>query len=209
MDTLGKKATATRQAILISARQAFTQSGYDVGVREIAENAGVTAMLVNRYFGTKEGLFEEVIDLVLSAPGILTPDVMANTPDIPTLCRDIANALVARTAPDVTPMDGFLIMLRSANNVQATAILRSKFETHFARPLAQSMPGEESAQRAALFLAVIAGFQVMRQIVEMNALTQTNPDRLARRLEALFGMLMIENPIENPLIENSSDQREV
>lgn len=196
MNALGKKATATRQAILESARVAFTQSGYDVGVREIAENAGVTAMLVNRYFGTKERLFEEVIDLVLSAPGILTRDLMANAPDVPTLCRDIANALVARTAPDATPMDGFLIMLRSANDAQATAILRSKFETHFARPLSASMPGEDSAQRAALFLAVIAGFQVMRQIVEMSALTQSNADQLARRLEALFGTLMIESSSE-------------
>jgi AcrR family transcriptional regulator len=47
-----RNAAATRQAILQSALVAFTQHGYDgVGVREIARAAGVTAMLVNRYFG--------------------------------------------------------------------------------------------------------------------------------------------------------------
>jgi AcrR family transcriptional regulator len=197
MKTLSRKGAATRQAILASARQAFTQSGYDVGVREIAENAGVTAMLVNRYFGSKEQLFEEVIEMVLSTPGILTREMMEKAPDVPTLCRDVATALVARTAPEATPMDGFLIMLRSANNRQATAILRRQFETHFARPLSGLLSGEETSQRAAMFLAVIAGFQVMRQIVEIAALTQAEPDQLVRQLEVLFELLIVEPPIKH------------
>lgn len=154
-------------------------------------------MLVNRYFGSKEQLFEEVVDLVLSAPGILTREVMTNASDVSTLCRDVAAALVAKTAPDITSMDGFLIMLRSANNEQATAILRRKFETHFARPLSELLPGEETSQRAAMFLAVIAGFQVMRQVVEMAALAQAKPDQLERQLEALFGLLIIGTPIKH------------
>jgi AcrR family transcriptional regulator len=194
MKSLGKKGSATRLAILESARLAFTQAGYDVGVREIAENAGVTAMLVNRYFGSKEQLFEEVVEATLSAPGILTQEVMNEARDMPTLCRDIALALVARTTPHVAPMDGFLILLRSANNKQASAILRKKFKTHFALPLARLLPGSKTPQRAAMFLAVIAGFQVLRQIVEMEALTEAKPADLARGLEALFGVLASENP---------------
>ena len=57
-----RNAAATREAILQSARVAFARSGYDgAGVREIAESAGVTAMMVNRYFGSKEKLFAEVV----------------------------------------------------------------------------------------------------------------------------------------------------
>lgn len=194
MKTLGKKGAATRQAILTSARQAFTESGYDIGVRDIAEKAGVTAMLVNRYFGSKEELFEEVVDVVLSTPGILTGDVMERAPDVSTLCREAAAALVAKTAPDLTPMDGFLIMLRSANNKQATDILRRKFETHFAKPLALLLPGKDAGQRAAMFLSVIAGFQVMRQIVELAALTQADSSQLAARLEAVFELLITDGP---------------
>src|ERR1700736_5453329 len=109
-----RNADATRQAILESARLAFTRSGYDgVGVREIAQGAGVTAMLVNRYFGSKEHLFEEVVEVTLSAPGIFTSKVMMQSRDLATLSRDVGKALVAKTAPEVTPMDGFLIMLRS------------------------------------------------------------------------------------------------
>jgi len=190
MKLLGKKGRTTRQAILASAREAFIRLGYDrAGVREIAENAGVTAMLVNRYFGSKERLFEEVIELTLTAPGILTQELLRESSDLPVLCRDIAAALVARAAPDATSMDGFLILLRSVSNLQATEILRRKFEIHFAQPLATLLPGSDPRQRAALFLGVVAGFQVMYQIVGLTALTEAKHDDLARRLAALFIVL--------------------
>src|SRR5438445_354828 len=71
-----RNAAATRQAILQSALIAFTRSGYDgVGVREIAKGAGVTAMLVNRYFGSKEQLFAEVVEVILTTKGILTEEI--------------------------------------------------------------------------------------------------------------------------------------
>jgi AcrR family transcriptional regulator len=195
MKPLGKKGAATRQAILASARIAFTQVGYDAGVREIAERAGVTAMLVNRYFGSKERLFEEVVEETLSAPGILTEQVMREACDLPTFCRGLSTALVAKTAPNATCLDGFLILLRSANNDQAAEILRSKFETRFAGPLAELLPGKEARERAALFLAVIAGFQVFRQVVRMEALTEAKPETLAQMLEKLFdGIATDRNP---------------
>src|SRR5258708_7811421 len=60
--TRSPKAEKTRLAILASARRAFAEFGYDgAGVRAIASGAGVTAMMVNRYFGSKEGLFGDVV----------------------------------------------------------------------------------------------------------------------------------------------------
>jgi AcrR family transcriptional regulator len=68
-----RDAAATRAAILESAHRAFVRAGYDgAGVREIAHGAGVTAMLVNRYFGSKEQLFAEVIARAMTSPTILT-----------------------------------------------------------------------------------------------------------------------------------------
>jgi AcrR family transcriptional regulator len=176
---------------LNSARLAFKRSGYDgVGVREIAQGAGVTAMLVNRYFGSKEQLFEEVVEVTLSAPGILTSSVMMQGRDLATLSRDVANALVAKTAPEVTPMDGFLIMLRSAANDRAAKILRKKFSRHFEEPLAGLLPGNRPVERAAIFLAIIAGFQVMRQVVGISGLAKAEPSGLSDRLQALFEVLV-------------------
>src|SRR5258706_13311434 len=67
--TRPRDAAATRAAILKSARAAFARSGYEgTGEREIAAGAGVTAILGNRYFGSKEGLFAEVVDATMDDP---------------------------------------------------------------------------------------------------------------------------------------------
>src|SRR3569623_1531973 len=57
-----RNAAATRQAILDSARRHFAREGYDnVGLREIAGDAGVDPALVCRYFGGKEQLLREAV----------------------------------------------------------------------------------------------------------------------------------------------------
>ena len=43
-------------------------------MRKIAADPGVTAMLVNRYFGSKEGLFAEVVAASMADPVTLTPE---------------------------------------------------------------------------------------------------------------------------------------
>src|SRR5215831_13687340 len=67
-----RDAAATRAAILEAATRRFATKGYGgAGVREIAADAGVTAALVNRYFGSKEGLFAEVIRRALDMGHLL------------------------------------------------------------------------------------------------------------------------------------------
>ena len=171
-----RDAAATREAILRSALAAFTRHGYDgVGVREIAQAAGVTAMLVNRYFGGKERLFAEVVDVAFAEPVLLGEDVT-------TLAHDAAAGLVSRTAH----ADGFLLMLRSAANPRSARILRDGVERHYGRRLAALLPGTRADERAALFLALIAGVQLMRDVLDLPALTDAAP----ARLEALFRPLL-------------------
>jgi AcrR family transcriptional regulator len=67
-----RNAAATRGAILEAARRRFAIQGYErAGVREIAADAGVTAALVNRYFGSKEGLFAQAIAQALDMKHLL------------------------------------------------------------------------------------------------------------------------------------------
>ena len=92
-------------------RGAFARAGYDgVGVREISKGAGVTAMLVNRYFGSKERLFAEVAAETITTPSILTRENLAS----PNPGQDLAAALVEQTKAGATPLHGFLITLHSA-----------------------------------------------------------------------------------------------
>ena len=57
-----RKSHATRERILEVARRWFSEQSYEnVGVRELALDAGVDAALINRYFGGKKGLFTAVV----------------------------------------------------------------------------------------------------------------------------------------------------
>jgi len=181
-----RNAANTRQAILRSARSAFARAGYDgAGVREIANGAGVTAMLVNRYFGSKEGLFAEVVAEIMASPTILTKDTLASLSG-----NDIAAALVGITETDGAPLDGFKIMLRSASSERAAEIGREQIEKHYQRMLADALDGDFAPQRAALMLALVAGFQAMRQMIGLSALVDAEPALLIKILGPVFQQLI-------------------
>ena len=167
-----RNAADTRAAILASARKAFARAGYDgAGVREIAAGAGVTAMLVNRYFGSKENLFAEVCADTMRKPVILAPENLAAA-DFPAA---FAKALVQVTAPGETPLDGFLVLLHSASSPRAAEIGREWIGRGHQTTLEQMIGGPLSRERAAVALALVAGLQVMRQMMEIEALASAAP----------------------------------
>lgn len=167
-----RNAADTRAAILASARKAFARAGYDgAGVREIAAGAGVTAMLVNRYFGSKENLFAEVCADTMRKPVILAPENLAAA-DFPAA---FAKALVQVTAPGETPLDGFLVLLHSASSPRAAEIGREWISRGHQTTLEQMIGGPLSRERAAIALALVAGLQVMRQMMEIEALAGAAP----------------------------------
>lgn len=56
--TRARNATASREALLASARTLFSERGFDnTTVREIGEEAGVDPALIARYFGSKVNLY--------------------------------------------------------------------------------------------------------------------------------------------------------
>ncbi|HET9159989.1 MAG TPA: TetR family transcriptional regulator [Caulobacteraceae bacterium] len=181
-----RNAAATRAAILFSARKAFAAHGYDgVGVRDIAAGAGVTAVLVNRYFGSKEKLFIEAAAQALKDPVVLAPENLA----APDLASALARAIVKVTAPGETPLDGFLILLHSAASPQAAEIGRVWLERVQAPTLTASLDGPLTAERAAVFGALVCGIQVMRQIFETPALARASPADLERILVPMIQAL--------------------
>ncbi len=59
-----------RDAILRAARNLFTSKGFaSTAVREICQEAGVTAPVLYYHFGSKEGLFEAVVEDTLTLDG--------------------------------------------------------------------------------------------------------------------------------------------
>lgn len=185
--TRRRNAAATREAILSSARRAFAQSGYDgAGVREIAAGAGVTAMLVNRYFGSKEQLFIEVLAVSSASPTILAKENLKAAD----LGKTFAAALVDITKSKDTPLEGFLIMMNSASSRRAAEIGKMSIEKGHHKTLVGLLKGDLAPQRAALMLSLITGFQVMRQVIALSALADAEPDDLIELIAPLFQQLI-------------------
>ncbi|MEV7985889.1 TetR/AcrR family transcriptional regulator [Micromonospora sp. NPDC085948] len=183
-----RDAGATREAILNSAIEAFTRLGYDgAGVREVAGGAGVTAMLVNRYFGSKEQLFAEAVDRSFAPRTVVSDD-----PSV--LSEQTATRLAARTAPEADDLDPFVLMLRSVANPRAAEIIRAGIEKHVGRHLTDSLPGPDAAPRAELLLSLIAGVWLMRKVIATPALTGMDQGALTRQLRDLMNALVTAPP---------------
>ena len=99
-------------------------------------------------------------------------------------------ALVSITGKDATPLDGFLILLRSASSKRAAEIGREQIEKRHQKTIASLVKRSPAPQRAAVALSLVAGFQVMRQMVGLKALNDSSDAVLVRILTPLFEELL-------------------
>lgn len=175
-------ASATREAILESARRRFADEGYErAGVRAIAADAGVTAALVNRYFGSKEGLFAEVIGLNLCLGELIGEDrsVLAER-----LARKMVYGWEGCEDDDNTDLTPLQLLLRSATEERAAELLRENLDGRASRILADIIGGPDALARAALVLSQMIGFGTMNKMIKTEALAGADRERLYQLLKA-------------------------
>jgi AcrR family transcriptional regulator len=198
-----RNALATREAILHSAMAAFARHGYDgIGVREIAERAGVTAVLVNRYFGSKEKLFAEAVELAFADNSLFEGEFTE-------LANRLTAVIMANTETHAEPNDALLLLLRSAPNPRAAEILRESIARQFERPLKSLLQGPRAGERAAMILTLIAGFQLMRKVICTKALSEANRGSLSGELKMMFQRLIDSSASgESPRRQNGAKKRD-
>jgi AcrR family transcriptional regulator len=181
-----RDAAATREAILAAATRRFATRGYErTGAREIAADAGVTAALVNRYFGSKEGLFAEVIERALDM-GHLLRSGRADLAD------HLARVVVygGEDPPDgvLTPL---LLLLHSAAEPRAIELFRRDLDRSQLRLLAEHIGGDAAAVRAAMVLAQLTGFAILHHVLRPEAFAEARGEELvallSRSLAACIG----------------------
>ena len=154
----GRNAKATRQAILEAAKTCFMHDGYaQVGVRDIAARAGVDPALVNRYFGSKEGLFSEAVASKFDLRHLLDGDRA-------TLGERLARHVLEKKA-NGADYDPLVALLRSSSSDVCTGMMRSAVLEGFIRPLAARLEGPDAWSRAELVGSTLLGLLVHRTVI--------------------------------------------
>lgn len=152
-----RNAAQTRDRILAAARRWFSRHSFEnVGTRDIAAEAGVDVALVNRYFGSKDKLFEEVIAGGFRAEARLPEDLDQLGAH---LVRQILQD--AGEPGEAEPFDAFHVLLRGAGNPAIAAVVSERFHAEFVRPLARRLGGRDAELRATLIASYVIGLATM------------------------------------------------
>ncbi|GGN42789.1 AcrR family transcriptional regulator [Actinoplanes campanulatus] len=167
----------TREAILVAARSAFAEKGYDgASIRAIATGAGVDPALVHHYFGTKDKLFLETM----------------NSPVDP---LDLINEATAgeRDEIGVRFVRAFLTMWDGPRGAAAVALLRSVVGTEWTTKLFREfiitqilrravprlgLDPAEAHLRVTLAASHLVGLAMARYVIKVEPLASAPTDTL-------------------------------
>lgn len=184
-----RDADGTRQRLLAAARRRFAVDGYTTTtVRDIAGDAGVNVALINRYFVSKEGLFEACLTDVAQE--------LDRGDDELTLDR-IARRVVEQV---VTPVGGekplqLLLLLRTSGDARADEIRRSTLRS-FAERIAAAVgwtpgnpDGDELLLRAEIAICAGLGVALLRSS-GLEPLGSSTGDELRAPIADVFAALL-------------------
>ena len=184
-------AAASRADLLRAARARFAVLGYErATTRDIAADAGTNVSMIRRYFGSKEGLFQAVLDdagSVLLAHG--------------STAGDLIDRLIDGLRPDAWPEYGhqhpLLLVLQAEGDDERSRQVRDRStEAMLARLVneATGQPGrteEDLRLRAHLVLALLLGTIALKKWTTSDLLATADLTRLREPLndavDALLG----------------------
>ena len=186
MSSRAKNASATRGMMLASARRRFLEESYEnVALREVAGDAGVDVALVSRYFGSKEGLFREV--LRSSRGEWLDPSIGRED-----LAGWLAALAIRDNSEDAEDIERLLIILRSASSPKAAEIVRDCFQQDVSVPMRSLISGVDPELRASLALSLVVGTTILRTIMKVEPLSGSDVGAVRARLTELLSAALAE-----------------
>jgi AcrR family transcriptional regulator len=162
--------TDTREQILIAARTAFAEKGFDgASLRAIASAAGVDASLIRHYFGDKAGLLVATLQLPVNPLELIMP-MLAEGPDglgarILTMFlttwdahREVFSGLI-RTA-----------VATADRGAPAMSLVRGVLLPS----LAQAIGGQNAQLRASLVMSQVFGMATVRYVLKIEPLASAS-----------------------------------
>ena len=188
---LRRTAQELKAALIQAAGRQFARSGYEqVSVRDIAGEAGLQASLINRYFGSKEGLFRAVL---ATSPGIGEPaeELAAILGGPATFSRALAEVIGApeTSAVSASRLLILALALRSAGSTAASGIIAEDLDRRFVQPMAEKLGGADAEVRAGVISALVMGLSLCRQHLKTPSLADCPAETLSAVIAPLFEQL--------------------
>lgn len=182
--TRTRDAGRTRRAIVEVAREHFARHGYDrATVRAVASDAGVSANLITRYFGGKQGLFVAATEIDLEVDRVLVGSA-----------HDLGHRMAAQVVArwEGRPGDDPLItMLRAAMSDPNTAARTAQmFHDQAVAPLAAFLDVPDAWERAAAVGSFVKGTLVDRYVLGAPVLAAARPEQVVDYLGGVLQLLL-------------------
>ncbi|MEU2614740.1 TetR family transcriptional regulator [Micromonospora sp. NPDC007271] len=171
-------AAPTRQLILDIARREISECGIaGVSIRSIARQAGVDPRLVRHYYGSKEQLLRQAVQ-VEDDPVELAEQLGRGSRR--RIGRAVATALLAHWDNPRTATPYRARLSASLASEEVAALMRDEFVRAFFGTLAKGVSPDRPELRAALAASQVVGLALCRYLVDGTELSSRSRDELAR-----------------------------
>ena len=201
----------TRARLIEAARTLFQERGYDAtSVRAIAGAAGVDAAMINHYFGGKEGLFQEAMDLPVSPAKTFRAVLDGITPaSIP--ARIAAHYVEVWEGADSGP--AMIALLRRAiSDPDQVQVLRSRMTEGLLLPIAEVLSSDhpDDAQlRVAVIVSQLFGMMVARHILRLPPLADLSVEQMRLVIEQVITIIVNADPsTSHPMSETKNQGKQ-
>ncbi len=169
----------TRERIREAARVRFLAEGYQaVSLRSVAAEASVDVALVSYYFGSKQGLFAATMALPVN-PADIFQKVLEG--DLDTLPERALRALLAVWDAEETGGPLRTVAATAVSDPEVTRLFRELVGRELVDQLAARLGDPGGRERAAAFIAQLAGIIFSRHLLRLEPIASMPADEVVRR----------------------------
>lgn len=168
----------------------FMEVGYArASLRMIAQLAGVSHSLVNYHFGSKQGLFGEVMSLTLMPSQVLGEALRQRPGETPAMLARRFVGTVVTAWDDAHFSDPFVAMLREAMAEESMRSNVAEFmEREVLAVVATRIGGPDATVRAAGVGMCIAGLVMGRYLLRVGPLVALSKEEIVRVLAPMVAV---------------------
>jgi AcrR family transcriptional regulator len=180
-----------RARVLTAARDAFASHGFEgATIRSIANAAGVDPALVHHFFGSKEALFLQAMQVTVDLEAVLRGVLSGGPIGIGERC--VREVLATWERPEVRPV--ILGILRSATtDPQAAVLLRRLVSERILRPLTLALGSPDAEMRAALAGSQMVGLLMAVLVVGIEPLASADREVVAHLVGPTIERYLIDD----------------